>query len=208
MLLTFSYIPALILHLDIEKFSNTGKILYNLATDLAILAILFIIYRKTLVKDWQNFTKNLGNNLEFAFKYWLVGVIVMIISNLLITFLAPNAIAGNEEAVRNLINQYPLYMIFSVSIYAPFTEELIFRKSFKNVFSNKWVFVIISGLIFGGLHVIDYTFQNPLEILYILPYGILGGTFAYMDYEVDSVFPSITMHMLHNTLLTILSILV
>ena len=50
-----------------------------------------------------------------------------------------NASANNEEAVRTLIDKAPLYMIFSVSIYAPFVEEIIFRKGIKDsvmAFSN------------------------------------------------------------------------
>ena len=132
----------------------------------------------------------------------------MFFFNIIINFVLKLGGPQNEKNVQSMIHSSPFVMLICAGLFAPIVEELIFRKSFKNVFSNKWVFVIISGLIFGGLHVIDYTFQNPLEILYILPYGILGGTFAYMDYEMNSVFPSITMHMLHNTLLTILSILV
>ena len=199
LLLTFSFLPALILHLDIAKFSNTGKVLYNLATDLTFLALLFFIYRKTLTNDWRNFTKNLGNNLEFAFKYWLIGVIVMIISNLLITFFAPNAIAGNEEAVRNLINLYPLYMIFSVSIYAPFTEELIFRKGIRDCIKNKYLYILTSGIIFGSLHVIS-SVTTPYDLLYLIPYCSLGITFAYLYTKTNNIFSSMSMHALHNTL--------
>ena len=53
----------------------------------------------------------------------------MIISNFIITFFLTEAIAANEEAVRNMIDKIPLYMIFSVSIYAPFVEEIIFRQN-------------------------------------------------------------------------------
>ena len=97
-------------------------------------------------------------------------------------------------------------MIIYAGIIGPIVEELVFRKSLKNVFKNKWVFVIISGVLFGLLHVIGFELKTPLELLYILPYGSLGAMFAYMDYEIDSTFPSIIMHMLHNTVLVILSV--
>lgn len=199
LLLTFSYIPALILNLDIASFSNAGKVLYNLTTDIIFLGILFFIYRKTLAKDFKNFTKDLTNNLEFAFKYWLIGVTIMIVSNLLITFLAPNAIAGNEEAVRSLINMYPLYMIFSVSIYAPFTEELIFRKGIRDCIKNKYIYILTSGIIFGSLHVIS-SVTTPYDLLYLIPYCSLGITFAYLYTKTDNIFSSMSMHALHNTL--------
>ena len=56
----------------------------------------------------------------------------MVITNLIITFGFSNASAGNEDAVREMIGDAPLYMLFSVSIYAPFIEEMIFRFCLKN----------------------------------------------------------------------------
>ena len=111
------------------------------------------------------------------------------------------------STTTNYILSIYTYICLVIILFLMYRKELkIEWQRFKNHFAKnmdtafKYYFI--------GLLGIDYTFQNQLEILYILPYGILGGTFAYMDYEVDSVFPSITMHMLHNTLLTILSILV
>ncbi len=99
-------------------------------------------------------------------------------------------------------------MLICAGILAPITEEITFRKAFKNVFKSKWIFVMISGLVFGILHVINFDLKTSLEILYILPYGILGASFAYMDYEINSTYPSIFMHMIHNTVLTALSIII
>ena len=63
---------------------------------------------------------------------------------------------------------------------------------------------IASGLIFGFLHVMGSS--NPLEYLYIIPYGSLGFFFALTCYETNNIYPSICMHAIHNSALIILSI--
>ena len=59
----------------------------------------------------------------------------------------------NQELVEKMLISAPLVMIISVSILAPITEELIFRAGISDVVKNKRVFIAVSGLIFGLMHV-------------------------------------------------------
>ena len=104
-----------------------------------------------------------------------------------------------------MISALPWAMLIDAGLLAPFTEEIVFRKSFRNVFGKGKLFVLLSGLVFGGLHVISAT--NPIGYLYIIPYSCLGIAFALMYNKTDSIYASIFMHMFHNTVLTLLSIL-
>ena len=88
-------------------------------------------------------------------------------------------------------------------IYAPITEELIFRKSIKDFISNKWLYVIVSGLLFGGVHVIS-SLGSDWGFLYLIPYCSLGMVFAHLYYETDNIFSTITIHSIHNTLAILL----
>ena len=144
-------------------------------------------------------------NINTTFKYYLIGFLVMIISNIVIVLFFKNASANNEEAVRTLIDKAPLYMIFSVSIYAPFVEEIIFRKGIKDsvmAFSNnkftKYLFILISGILFGSMHVIG-SVTSVYDYLYIIPYSALGISFAALLYKTDNIFSTITIHSIHNT---------
>ena len=127
----------------------------------------------------------------------------MIISNLALNAINNGAIAGNEEAVREMIQQLPFYMIFQTIIYAPITEEIIFRKSIRNITNNKYLYIILSGLIFGGMHVIGSA-NSLVDALYIIPYGALGMAFAALYYKTNNIFSTITIHSFHNTLTIIL----
>ena len=130
----------------------------------------------------------------------------MIISNLIIVVFINNKIASNEESVRSLIDILPLYMIFSVSIFAPLTEELIFRKGIREIFNNKYLYIIISGIFFASMHVTSEDLGIN-TLLYLIPYSSLGITFAYTYYKTNNIFSTIMLHSFHNTMAIIIYII-
>lgn len=206
----FPYIPMELFNIQYETFSTTMKIIYTLLCDLGYMAILFLLYKDKIIKDFKSYFKNFGKNFEYSFKYYFIGVLIMVGSNLIITLFFSNATAGNEEAVRSLIDTAPLYMIFSVSIYAPFVEELIFRHSIKDAVmchgNNKFtraIYIFISGFIFASLHILGQT-TSYLDYIYLIPYLSLGIAFSSLYSKTDNIFSSITMHALHNTFTIIL----
>lgn len=210
----FPLIPLKIFNINIENFNQNMKILYNFICDISYMAIIFLIYRKIIIHDFCEYIKNFKDNFENSFKYYLIGLSIMIISNILIGLFFNEASANNEEAVRNLLNLYPIYMIFSVSIYAPFVEEMIFRKSiYDSIFIlkdnkiTKYLYVFISGLVFSSLHIIGAS-SKLIDYVYIIPYLALGSAFALLYYDSKNVFSSIVMHSMHNTVAVILYLVV
>jgi len=203
LLLTFKSIYVMALPGNYENFSLSQQIIAMFSADIIFLVIIIAIYFKTLKKDFKNFFKNFLTNFEIAFKYYLIGFIVMVVSNLIIVTFIKNAIAGNEEAVRSLINLAPLYMIFSVGIYAPLTEELIFRKGLRDIIDNKYIYILTSGIFFGFMHVIG-SVTSPLDYLYLIPYSSLGIAFAFTYSKTNNIFSTIMMHSLHNTFAIVL----
>ena len=199
---TISAIPVLIFRIDISKFNDLDKVIYSLSCSLLFLSIIMLCYRKTLVKDFKPYFKNFGKNFENSFKYYLVGVGVMIFSNLIITLLFQGDLSTNETMVRSYINASPLIMAIDISFYAPLAEELLFRKSVRDVVKNKWLYIFISGFIFGGMHVIGT--EGLIGLLYLIPYCSLGFTFAYIYAKTDNIYSSIMLHFMHNTISLIL----
>lgn len=197
LLLCFSAVFFLVLNINVSNISDKEYIFYLTLSNIILIGIFILIYRETLVNDFKNFKKNLIGNLEISFKYWLIGFIIMIVSNLVITYILNKGVAGNEQDVRNYIDSFPLFMIFNTVIYAPLTEELTFRKSIKDAINNKWGYVLTSGLVFGMLHITSYI-TGWTDLIYLIPYGSLGISFALLYYKTDNIFSSISMHAMHN----------
>lgn len=195
-----------IFNVDLNTISDKNYVIYYTISSLTLNIILISIYRKDFIKDFKNYFKNFSKNFETSFKYWIIGLIIMYVSNFFITFILHKQIAGNEETVRNYLAALPLLMTFNAVICAPINEELVFRKSFKDIFPNKWIFATMSGLIFGSLHVTSYI-TTISDIIYIIPYASLGFAFGLLYYKTDNIFSSITVHSIHNLLATLLVLL-
>lgn len=206
LLLLSSSILFSILGINPNNISDKTYTLYLALSELLLMIILFIIYRKTIIEDFKKFKKDINGNLELAFRYWTIGFSIMLISNLFISLILGKTISGNEEIVRNYIDSSPLLMAISTVIFAPINEELTFRKSLRDALKNKWVYALTSGIIFGGLHVISYI-NVPSDLIYLLPYSSVGISFALLYYKTNNIFSSISMHTMHNLLSIIIYLL-
>ena len=168
----FQLIPIKLFHLDVHSLSDTENVILSTFSSIVVVLILIAIYWKELKKDFSSYRKNIMENLDIGIKYWMSGLAIMMISNLIITFVFKAGGANNEELVQNMIHSLPWLMVIDAGILAPFNEEMVFRKTLKDIFNQKWIFVICSFLLFGGAHVINNA-TNILDYLYIIPYGAL-----------------------------------
>ena len=174
------YIPIYLFKLDIKHLSRTMAVILSTFSSLILLFILFFIYRKDLKSNFKKFRKNRSEYMDIGFKWWGIGLLIMFVSNFILTFLLKGGGANNEQAVQSMIKTLPWLMLIDAGFIAPFNEEIVFRKSLKDIFKNKWVFAFVSFLIFGGVHVISSA-ENIIDYLYLIPYGVLGPLFIFLS---------------------------
>ena len=197
------YIEPLFFQLADINLNNIPKIIvviYQIIYEILIVSLLMLIFHKKLSHDFKDILVNHQKYFSNSLKYYLIGIFIMFISNSIIIFIFNSGIAGNEENVRALFKVHPIYMYISSVLLAPITEELVFRQSIRNIFGRNLYFVLASGLIFGGLHIIS-NINGITSILYLIPYSSLGIAFSYMLYKTDNIFVSTGFHILHNAIL-------
>lgn len=199
-------LPFQLLDIDIAKIPLYLKIIYLLCYEAIIIGIVVLINLKTLKHNLIDLKTNHQKYFKSCLKYWLIASFIMYMSNLIIS-LIQSGLPANEEIIREQFQISPIYIFISAVIFAPILEELIFRQSFRNLFQNKWLFIIISGLVFGGMHVFNSSSLTFIDLLYIIPYSAPGMAFAYMLYETDNIFVSMGFHMLHNGIMVALQFL-
>lgn len=189
----------------IDFSNNKIKSVYLIITSLIYIIFVTFMYRKELKNDLINFKQNGIKLLRKYLPIYILGIILMGVLNVIISNITNVPISNNEQNVRETIKLMPIYMFFSVSIYAPIVEEITFRKTFKNIFQNKYLFIIISGIVFGLIHISgEITFNN---FLMSIPYMTMGWIFGYIYYKSDNIFTTITLHSIHNTFLFIMQII-
>lgn len=191
--------------LGLEEIGVAEAIKLRSLSFIIILIIAIYLYRKDLKRDWKYFKKTHKHDMKIAFKYWLVGIIIMLSVNFLLAK-AGLSISNNEKAVREMLVAAPLISGLTTVLIGPILEELVFRHAFYSVIKNKFIFVLSSGIIFGGLHVIG-SMNNVFDLFYLIPYSTLGICFALTMSKTKTVYPSIILHIWHNFILAFLNFL-
>lgn len=207
--LVFNSLVTLLLNylgINLSSLPIIPRQIISILISLILPTIMFIVYRKELIGDFKKIKANYRKYIEVSVLAYTIGIILMAVSNLIIQLGFSQGIAANEQGVRDLLGSLPIYMTISACFIGPFEEEMLFRKIFRDIIDNKVLFVISSGLVFGLLHVVGVG-SSLIEMLYFIPYGILGGTFAYMYTKTDNIWVPILVHIIHNTLLVTIQLI-
>lgn len=178
-------------------------------SNIIVMILLYIIQITLLVVPMFNEIKRdfiaFKNNFKLYLKNMLPRFGIVIIGYLfanLFVLTSVSSIPTNQA----ILNSWPIYFTALLAIIiAPLTEELMFRGFIRKFIKNDFLFIIISSLIFGGLHI---TSANSLQqILYIIPYSILGLAFSLNYVKTKNIASNIFLHSAWNTLAIIIMIL-
>ena len=201
----FQYIPVLLFHISRKFLAGNLRMgaLLSTFSSFIILFIILLVYQKDLVDEFHTFRIKFKRNVSIGASCWGVGLFIMMVANLIIMYVFHSEGANNDTIVRSLITASPVIMGLDVCILAPVIEEVVYRKSLKDVFDNSFAFIFASFLFFGLAHVMSMA-STFTDWLYVIPYGAFGAAFAYAYSKTDTVFTSILFHMIHNTMVFLL----
>lgn len=173
-----------------------------------LLFILLFIYRKYLKKDILDFKKNSSKYMIKGIKILVIGLVCYVFANLLVGVLC--SFSGNQNDNFNVMydtfKAMPMLLIITTIVYYPIVEEIVFKKTFKDIISNKWLFVIITGLLNAGFNIALST-SSSLSLLYIIPDAIISMSFSYIYYETNNLTTSVLYRSLYNLIPNIAAIL-
>lgn len=201
----FQILPLELIGIDYNSLSLGNKVFYLMTTELIYLLILFYVFREQFKKNFKDFKNNFKSYMKKYMQYWALAFSLMLISNAIIITLFPTSIATNQEIVNSNLMVAPFYMVVSAVIFAPFLEETIFRLGFRYIFKTDTLFIIASGLVFGSLHVVS-SYQNLVDLIYIIPYSIPGFVFAYTLVKSKNIFIPISLHLFHNGIMMFIQV--
>ena len=193
-------------NIHIDKLSKSMRITTYTICDLLYVIILILMFLKEIKKGLKDLKENFLNRATLSLECWVLGSIIMTISSIILSHVLKQDVSANEKLVRESIKLAPIYMLFTCSLVAPLFEEMLFRRSLKGFINNKWVFIILSGTLFGLLHVIG-SYKSLLDFLYVIPYGAMGSCFAYLYNKTNNITLPIIVHMMHNTILVLSQII-
>ena len=164
--------------------------------------IIFIVYLKDyLLDDIDSAKENKINILSSMFIGYFILMFANTFSNSIMEMLKPifnlEDSSLNQQAIEELINGgYFFPMLITSCICAPVVEELVFRKAIFKITKTPALGIIVSGLAFGLIHVI-----NGGDYIQSIPYIISGVAFGTI-YVINknNIWSCILVHALSNTI--------
>ena len=177
------------------------KQIYLILYELLLTLIIVYIYRKDFIPNFKKFIKNIKEIFNKYIRYWFLMLGLMILSNSIITLFTTTMTSENQQTIIDTLGKAPIYTLIVTVLVAPILEELVFRISFRKIFAHtNFLFIIFSGLFFGGMHVLG-TLENLVDLLFIIPYSIPGFIFAYLYTKSKNICVPIMLHFIHNGIL-------
>lgn len=174
----------------------------NIVINIVLFVVLFFILKEDLKRDTKFFKENSKAYIDYGFSLLIRSFIIMIICNVIVL-----TITKQTSVNQTLINNSSLlFQIINGIILAPIVEECTFRGLMRKILKNKYIFLFMSSMLFGLAHIIGLV-TEPIQYLLIIPYAILGFAFAYNYEKTDNLTSTIVVHMLSNTFLLVMSLI-
>ena len=209
-----NYLVALLFNLvgiNYNTFNYKDYTYFNVLIELILFVVVMLLYNKEFKKDYKIFKLNVKDNIRKIISYFALFIALKIGTALVSSILsfALNFTLGeseNQEAVMKLVSAEPLLMIINTCILAPFVEEGIFRLSIRKVFNNKYLFILVSGLFFGMMHIFPTDLPTSQALIYSITYVTMGFYLAYIYTETENIWFVIFIHALNNLFSMIISL--
>ena len=164
-----------------------------------ILSLMIGVFYKQLIHDFKIFKSYFKEYFVLILKTWGKALVLIMITTIIIQIITHTTQANNQIALQNSFNSNPVFIALLAMFYAPIAEELMFRGVFRKFIKNKKLFVIVSGVVFGFMHVIDDS-KTLAEFSYVFVYSILGIYLAGIYAKTNNLCTNIFMHFMQNTL--------
>ncbi len=201
-ILIYILFPSIIPLFFTNNINSKEYIIYLFISYIFVAIYFTIIYKEELLNNIKKLNKK---NILTTLIYFIIGFLLMMLSNYIINYIIiPNGISNNEQSNRDLLLNNKLLYGLLLSLIIPYIEEIVFRLNIKKSIKNNTIFIILSSTIFSLLHIISST--KLIELLYFIPYFILGLTFSITYTKTNNIFCSTISHIINNTI-TILVIL-
>lgn len=181
------------------SLTNVFLLISSILTVLALILI-YKIKKRNYTEELQiKKTKNF--NIYFAI---IIGIACWLFNTGVLSLIDEAGLFSSRfqhmsEILAPLDKGNIIIAIITVGIAAPLAEEFLFRGVIYNTLSKKisikWT-IIIQAILFGVFH------GNLVQGTYAT---LLGLVFGYVTYKTKSLWPAIIMHMVNNSIATIVS---
>lgn len=186
--------------------SSTTELLYRFIFMFLLLLFFIFIYKDDIIKDIKAFKKNGLSLIGKSIIYFIILLATLTLISALLFAIYPNFTYTNSSIIDTLIKSNFGLMIFYVFIISLFTEQIVFRKVFKDILHNKYFYIIFSGLIYGIFQV-GYNISSLNDIFTIIPFACAGIILSTSYEKTDNIITPCLVYFFYDLFLLIGSLI-
>lgn len=199
--------PALVFYFTGKGFDEAEAISHGFAWTLfsvnlvaAVIFVIILLKNKKFLPSFKGKPAPFGRVLSWGILGFFLALGGQLIAAAIETSLfGVPAGSENTEVLSNIAKTSPI-IIFSMVLFAPFLEEIVFRRIlFAGLYpkTNFWIAAIVSAIIFAVVH-------NELQhtLMYLMP----GLAFAFVYYKTKRLITPMISHFLMNGFVTVVQL--
>ncbi len=179
--------------------SSNLDLVYRFIFMFLLLLLYIFLYREDIIKDIKAFKEHplkiIGKSLLF-FVLLIIGSAV-ISSLIYLINPTPNSSYVNSGILDSLLEKNIFVLIIYVFVLSLFTEQIVFRKVFKDIIKNKYFFIIFSGLIYGIFQV-GYNISSLNDIFAVITFTYAGIILSTAYEKTDNLLAPSFVYLFYN----------
>lgn len=166
-----------------------------------IVVCISAIYSSIYLSDWLDelCQKNIWQELKKILKELVMFIPIWVISSCIINAILVGQ-PENQTSLEESFKTTPIFNSILAIVIGPMLEEFIFRFLPYTFIKNKSLYIIVSSIIFAGMHVID----DPNPFYYIWVYMPTSLYYTYRYYKTKDILVPISLHSFNNLIATLL----
>lgn len=192
--------------------SGAYSLIVKMIIDVSFITLTYFMFKETINSSFKKIFKEPWKFIKYVVFFWILFLILPSIYSAVMEKIF-NISAPNNYGMLNLAKKVPGYLIFNMIIFAPFIEEMVFRNGFKVLIKNKFLYVVISTLVFAlffayatnnGVTANIFGMEILLSYIFIVPYIITGFISSYTYLKTDNIFVPMVIRIIQNIFLLFL----
>ena len=177
--------------------SSNIQLIVRALFDVVFIAVLIVLYKKDLKKEWNTFKKKPMKTILVSFGFLLLGMILMMISIRIVSIFTNNYVPHSQVGIKELWPVVPYYGLWLTLISSPFIDEMVFRKTLHDILPGSVLFIIISCLL-NGFYMIGYSATSLNDVLCLIPYALFALAEGLSYLKTKTIVSPILIHFLFN----------
>jgi len=177
--------------------SNPAQIVLRVVFDIVFVSVFVMLYKDELKKEFKTFKNKPFKTIGISLLFLLLAIVLMALSTGIVSKITDGYVPHSQLGINSLWPASPLYAVWLTFIVSPFTDEIAFRKTFKDIIPNKVLYVVLSSLTYG-FYMIGYSASSLNDVLCIVPYALFGIVISFSYLKNKTIISPMLIRILYS----------